>query len=54
MKVEVYFKDESWYKNPMKVEVVSANLRSNFLQLTDKDGVIHAYNTDAILHYHVD
>lgn len=56
MKVEVYFKDEDlrdFFRNPMILDTVSVNLRSNFLQLTDKDGIIHAYNTDAILHYHV-
>lgn len=54
MKVEVYFKDGSMYRNSMKVDAVSVNLRSNFLQITDKDGVIHAYNTDVILHYHIE
>lgn len=43
-----------WQLKPVKVEAVSVNLRSNFLQVTDKDGVIHSYNTDTILHYHVD
>lgn len=53
MKVEIYPKRDSGLPN-LKVDAVSVNLRSNFLQITDKEGVIHGYNTDEILHYHVE